>query len=105
MGKLVGLGYLPSVSYIDKFNPNPRKKYLPWGKTWPKCHFLRRISWVGLALGWGVRRFHDNIYLFSNPTLLVENRKHPSYTTFPATVIVNGIVSGIGQIQSDVQIA
>ena len=25
-------------------------------------------SWVGLALGWGVRRFHDGIDMFSNPT-------------------------------------
>ena len=29
---------------------------------------LTYFSWVGLALGWGVRRFHDNIYMFSNPT-------------------------------------
>ena len=26
------------------------------------------FSWVGLALGGGVRRFHNNIYMFPNPT-------------------------------------
>ena len=32
--------------------------------------FLR----VGLALGWGVRRFHDNTYMFSNPTEFGESQ-------------------------------
>ena len=32
-------------------------------------------GWV-VALGWGVRRFHNNISMFSNPTSLV-NRKTP----------------------------
>ena len=31
-------------------------------------HFNLIFSWVGLALGWGVRRFHTNIHMFSNPT-------------------------------------
>ena len=31
---------------------------------------LTYFSWVELALDWGVRRFHDHIYMFSNPTKL-----------------------------------
>ena len=26
------------------------------------------FSWVGMALGWGVRRLHNNIHMFPNPT-------------------------------------
>ena len=29
--------------------------------------FFFLLGWVGLGLG-GVRRFHNNIYIFSNPT-------------------------------------
>ena len=29
---------------------------------------LTYFSWVGLALGWGVRRFHHSVCMFSNPT-------------------------------------
>ena len=64
---LVGLGFLWSV-FLYKTNPNPRKT-ICCGKKWPKCHFLTYffLGWV-VALGWGVRRFHSNIYMFSNPT-------------------------------------
>ena len=35
------------------------------GKTvGPKATFKPNFSWVGSALGWGVRRFHNNIYMF-----------------------------------------
>ena len=35
------------------------------------------FSWVGLALGcWGVRRFHDNMYMFSSPTYNLVYHKH-----------------------------
>ena len=44
-----------------KTNPNPRKKKC-CGKKRPNCHFWSNFSWVGLALGWGVRRFHNNSY-------------------------------------------
>ena len=66
---LVGLGFLQSVSYT-KTNPNPRQ-IICCGKKWLKCHFQPNFSWVGLALGWGVRRFHDNIFIpwyVFNPT-------------------------------------
>ena len=50
------------VCFLYKVNPNPRKISC-CGKTWPKCHFLTYffLGWV-VALGWGVRRFHDKIY-------------------------------------------
>ena len=41
------------------------------GKSGPNATFKTYFSWVGLALGWGIRRFHNNIYseyMFSNPT-------------------------------------
>ena len=38
------------------------------GKNAPSATFNLFFSWVGLALGWGVRRFRNNIYTFSNPT-------------------------------------
>ena len=64
---LVGSGFLQSVSYIKPTATKPRK-IICCGKKWPKCHFQPDFSWVGLALGWGVCRFHDNIYMLSNPT-------------------------------------
>ena len=48
------------------------------GKKWPKCHFLTSyffLGWVGLGL-WGVRRFHNNIYMFLHPRELVDC-EHP----------------------------
>ena len=56
-----------SVSCIKPI-PTQGKKLLAVGKKWPKCRFYPNFSWVGFALGWRVRRFHDNIYMFSNPT-------------------------------------
>ena len=55
------------VCFLYKINRNPRE-IIFWGKKGHKCHFLTYFSWVGLALGWGVRRFHNNICMFSNPT-------------------------------------
>ena len=64
------LGGFLVVCFLHKINPNPRKNYLAVrGKSGPECPFFQAyISWVGLALGWGVRRFRNNIYIFSNPT-------------------------------------
>ena len=38
------------------------------GKSSSNATFNLIFSWVGLALGWGVRRFHNNTCMFSNPT-------------------------------------
>ena len=65
---LVALGFL-HVCFLRKTDPNPRKTILAAGKSGPKCHFFNLFFLgVGLALGWGVRRFHNNIYMFPNPT-------------------------------------
>ena len=64
---LVGLDFLYCIAYFPI--QNPTKNYFAVGKKWPKCRFLTCFfSRVGLASGWGVRRFHDNIHMFSNPT-------------------------------------
>ena len=55
------------VCFLYKTSPNPRK-IICSGKTWPKCLFNLVFSWVGLALGWGVRRYHNNIPTVSSPT-------------------------------------
>ena len=38
------------------------EKLFAVGKSGPSATFLPIFSWVWLALGWGVRRFHNNIY-------------------------------------------
>ena len=48
------------------------------GKSGPNATFDLILSWVGLALGWGFRRFHDHIYMFSKPTEFGKSKKHPS---------------------------
>ena len=65
---LIGLGFLYSVSYIIPILTH--EKLFAVRKKWPKCHFQPTFSWVGLALGWGIRRFHSNVYMFPNPTEL-----------------------------------
>ena len=61
---LIRLGFWRSVSYVHKINPNPRKKYLLREKVAQMPLFNLFRSWVGLALGWGVCRFRNNIYMF-----------------------------------------
>ena len=61
-----GWGSLWSVSYINQ--SQPKKNYLLWGKSGPNANFNHFFLGLGLALGWGVRRFHNNIYMFSDPT-------------------------------------
>ena len=64
------------VCFLYKTNPN-RRKTICCGKQWRKCHFQPDVSWVGLALGWGVRRFHNNIHSICFPTQQnLVNRKH-----------------------------
>ena len=65
---LVRLGFSWSVSYIQVKSISPHEKSFAVGKSGPHATFNLFFSWVGLALGWGVRRFRNNIYTFSNPT-------------------------------------
>ena len=60
---MVGLDFLWSVSYIK---PIPtHEKLFAVGKSGLNATFEPNFSWVGLALGWGVRRVHNNIlYVF-----------------------------------------
>ena len=76
---MVGLGFLYLVvCFLYRTNPNPRKLFAV-GKSGPNATFTPNFSWVGLALGWGVRRFHNNIDIFPNPTEFDIFRKTPSY--------------------------
>ena len=68
------VGFL-AVCFLYKINPNQRKIACR-GKKLPKCHFSPIFSWVGLALGWVVRRFHTIIYTFPTQQKLAV-RKHP----------------------------
>ena len=48
----------------------PTKSYLPWGKV-AQMPLLPNLSWVGLALGWGVnKRFHNHIYNVFQPNII-----------------------------------
>ena len=67
---------MQSVSYIK---PIPtHEKLFAMGKSGPNATFNLIFSWVGLALGWGVHRFHNNTYMFSTPTGSGES-KTPNY--------------------------
>ena len=62
-GSLV-LGWVScSLFFLYKTDPDPRKKYLLWEKRGLNATFWPNFSWVGLALGWRVRRFHHDIYI------------------------------------------
>ena len=57
---------------------------------------LTSFSWVGLALGWGVRRFHDNIYMFPNSTEFGISQAHyhlrgEAFIFFSKTVLERGV--------------
>ena len=56
------------VCFLYKTNPNPTKKLCAVGKSGRNATFSLIFPWVGLTLGWGVRRFHNNIDTFPNPT-------------------------------------
>ena len=64
------LGWVPCSLLPISDQSEPTKKKIAVGKSGPKCHFQPDFSWAGLALGWGVRRFHTSIYMFSNLTEL-----------------------------------
>ena len=69
----------PVICFLYKTNPNPRKSYLLWGKSDLNATFNLIFLVLGWPLGWGVRRFHNNIYMFPNQTDFdLVNRKHPT---------------------------
>ena len=47
------------------------------GRSGPDATFSLIFYWAGLDLGWGVRRFHDSICMFCNPTEFRKSQ-HPS---------------------------
>ena len=55
------------VCFLYKTIPNPRKPFAV-GKKVAQLPLLTYFSWAGLALGWGVQRFHNNIHIVSDPT-------------------------------------
>ena len=56
------------------------------GKSGTNATFEPIFSWVGLAFGWGVRRFHNHIIRFPTRQNLV-NRKYPNNTcSYPVEV-------------------
>ena len=50
------------VCFLYKTIPNPRKMICCGKKVAQNAAFSLVFLGVGLALDWGVRRFHDNIY-------------------------------------------
>ena len=75
--KLVGVGFSQSVSYTKPI-PTPRNIICCVGTKMAQMPLLTYL-WVGLASGWGVRRFHNNIHMFSNPTYFWCSCKHIIY--------------------------
>ena len=69
------------VCFRYKINPNPRKN-ICCDQKWPKnATFDLFFLGLGLALGWGVRRFRNNIYMISTQHNFV-NRQHPIVASF-----------------------
>ena len=60
-GKLVGLGLLYSVSCIKSIPTHEKNSCCRKKVAQMPLFNLLFFLWVGLALGWGVRRFHNNI--------------------------------------------
>ena len=76
------------VCFLYKINPKRRKIVCCVGKSGPKYGFQPIFSWVGLALGWGVRRFRNTpgyLHVFptqqkllyrENPTVVIFFQRH-----------------------------
>ena len=59
---------LVSCSLFPIIKPIPtHEKLFAVGKSGPNATFYLFFAWVGLVLGWRVRRFHNNVYMFPNP--------------------------------------
>ena len=52
------------------------------GKSGPNATFNLHFSWFGLALGWGVRRFHSSIFTCFQPQQNLVNLKHPVFPMY-----------------------
>ena len=85
---MVGLGFLQPVSYIKKSKSQPTTNDSLWRKVAQKPNFNTNFYWAGSAMGWGVRRFHNNIYNSCFPAPQNSgNRKHPLFF-FPVILFV-----------------
>ena len=78
-GEFGWVGFLV-VCFLDKPIPT-HEKIFAVGKSGPIATFDLFFSWVGLSLGWGVRRFHDNIHMFAKPTEFGISHEHPNVLT------------------------
>ena len=68
MAKMIGCLQIIRLGWVSRSLFPTENQSQPWGEKWPKCRFEPNFSWAGLALGWGVRRFHNHIRMFSKPT-------------------------------------
>ena len=85
--------WLGQVSWqsVSCIKPIPSyEKILAVGKSDPIGTFFDLFFFLGLGWPWvgGVRQFHDNIFMFSNPTEKLVHCKYPSIQT-AKTGIVN----------------
>ena len=72
------------VFFLDKSPSQPTKNYLLWEtKSGPNATFDFIFLGLGWPLGWGVRRFHNNIFMFQifQPKRL-GNSKHPIHSSW-----------------------
>ena len=74
------LRFLQSVSYIYVKQILTHEKFIAVGKSGgPNATFNLFFFWVGLAWGWGVRRFHNHIYFevyVFQPNRVLVYRRH-----------------------------
>ena len=56
------------VCLLHKINPQANEKLFAVGKNGPNATFDLFFLGLGWPRVWGVRRFHTNIYMSSNPT-------------------------------------
>ena len=86
------------VCFLYKTIPTREKMFLLWArKVAQNAAFLPNFSWVGLALGWGVRGLqtiidvfsspHDMIWLIANAIMSLSRQVHRSA---PAGFAVGG---------------
>ena len=68
----IWLGWVSSSLFPIETNPNPPKKVFALGRIDPNATL--DLVFLGLGLGWGIRWFHNNIYMLSNPTEFGESQ-------------------------------